>query len=260
MSNEAGPAKQKGERPDNEAARGGRARWARRLQMGAGALALVVYFFVPFLNAGTFYRVVVQPAFRISPTLSKAELQALEPELKRLVEAAHLPELQEAVGEPYPLSARADDEPHVNLTPHETLLLARTVVSMSAQSHVEGETRVIADVLTIGALSTLFLAVICLVFPVVAGASADATLVVSGVAALVLLASHLLGVGFDLSGVTDEAAFTWQSHVASAVLVIVAGTGSALPLTPRNALRVILLTLAGTMVSFGSLGAYLVFG
>ena len=69
--------------------------------------------------------------------------------------------------------------------------------------------------------------------------------------ALLLLSSHLLTIGFDISGVAPESLFAWPSHVLTIAVILLVGIGSALPLRLDNAIRCVV----GTLVVFFLVGA-----
>ena len=76
--------------------------------------------------------------------------------------------------------------------------------------------------------------------------------------ALLLLAGHIMTIGFDLSEIADANVFTWQSHTLSTLIVGVVGLGTIMPLRQDTVLVAVFGTLGGFVLSGIGLGVWVV--
>jgi len=233
---------------DRDSSKEGRVRAARIVLVVSGLVSLLLFWAVPFMDAGAFYHVVIQPAYELPTRLGSDDIPSTTPRTETMLNALHVDTLLETYGDPLP--ARNADDEDVPLTPIETFIVAEYLhADSSLLGEFETETQITARYLLLATAMYVVVGVICTLLPLLRRPDAIFSNVLTGASALLLLATHLLAAGIDLAGVIEGGLFTWQAHVLSVLIVVGAAVGTGLPLGAKTALPVALGTLGLFVVS-----------
>ncbi|MDX9719781.1 MAG: hypothetical protein RBU37_03475 [Myxococcota bacterium] len=212
-----------------EASQAGRSKAARFVLLGAGVFALAAFLWMPLLDGRAFFHSIVEPAWGTAALSQSSKHEALLDALgMRVVDGQF----------------RSDDS---MLSPLRSLQAGLLLAKEAEQlDELRRETLLFSRFVALSSGVFALLSVLCFVFALSPwpGVGSWLGMVVPGACALLLLASHLLGLGFDL--LMDTAFFSTASHPLSALLVLSMGVGTALPIKRSNAF----ITVFGTLFSF----------